>query len=124
MPINSFLRLCNISVLFFYAIQFLADEKTNTHNWRVSSALLREEVINSCGTEGISATIESAEKRLKEPQKEKITGITGWWRVREATVFAFSSVKVATCNRSFWKLWWYSKNDFGENSCRTHCNRV
>ncbi|VFQ95349.1 unnamed protein product [Cuscuta campestris] len=74
------------------ANQFLADEEDNTYSCRSSGALLLEEVIHSCGAEGINAIIESAEKRINESQQEKTAGSLGWWRVREATLFALVSV--------------------------------
>ncbi|CAH9119623.1 unnamed protein product [Cuscuta europaea] len=74
------------------ANQFLADEEDNTYSCRASGALLLEEVINSCGPEGINAIIKSSEKRFNESQQEKTAGSPSWWRIREATLFALASV--------------------------------
>nr|GMD28548.1 importin-9 isoform X1 [Ipomoea batatas] len=74
------------------ANQFVADEEDNTYSCRASGALLLEEVINSCGAEGIDAILESAEKRINESQQEKTAGSIVWWRIREATLFALASV--------------------------------
>lgn len=53
----------------------------------ISGALLLEEVINSCGAEGIDAILESAEKRINESQQEKTAGSIVWWRVSGKTLF-------------------------------------
>lgn len=74
------------------ANQFVADEDDVTYSCRVSGALLLEEVVNSCGTEGISAIIEAAKKRFSESQREKDAGSPIWWRIREATLFALASL--------------------------------
>ncbi|PQQ14355.1 importin-9 isoform X1 [Prunus yedoensis var. nudiflora] len=74
------------------ANQFVADEDDVTYSCRVSGALLLEEVVNSCGTEGISAIIVAAKKRFSESQREKDAGSPIWWRIREATLFALASL--------------------------------
>lgn len=61
---------CSISgTLSSYQISFLA------------GALLLEEVISSCGSEGIEAIIDSAKRRISESQQGKDSGSPGWWRV-------------------------------------------
>ncbi|KAK6788599.1 hypothetical protein RDI58_012397 [Solanum bulbocastanum] len=74
------------------ANQYVADEDDNTYSCRASGALLLEEVISSCGTQGIHAIIDSAKTRYRESQQEKASGASGWWRMREATLFALASV--------------------------------
>ncbi|KAL3824041.1 hypothetical protein ACJIZ3_020070 [Penstemon smallii] len=74
------------------ANQYVADEDDNTYSCRVSGALLLEEIITSCGTEGIDAVIDSVKRRISECQVEKNSGSPGWWRKREATLFALASV--------------------------------
>ncbi|XP_006348597.1 importin-9 isoform X2 [Solanum tuberosum] len=74
------------------ANQYVADEDDNTYSCRASGALLLEEVISSCGTQGIHAIIDSAKTRFRESQQEKASGASSWWRMREATLFALASV--------------------------------
>ncbi|KAA8529237.1 hypothetical protein F0562_033964 [Nyssa sinensis] len=74
------------------ANQFVADEDDNTYSCRVSGALLLEEVITSCGTEGINAIIDAVGKRFNESQQEKVAGSAVWWRIREASLFALASL--------------------------------
>lgn len=74
------------------ANQYVADEDDNTYSCRASGALLLEEVISSCGTQGIHDIIDSAKTRFRESQQEKASGASGWWRMREATLFALASV--------------------------------
>ncbi|KAL0430056.1 UNVERIFIED_CONTAM: Importin-9 [Sesamum radiatum] len=74
------------------ANQYVADEDDNTYSCRVSGALLLEEIITSCGMEGIDAVIDSVKRRISESQQEKDSGSPGWWRLREATLFALASV--------------------------------
>ncbi|KAL7132572.1 hypothetical protein ABFS83_12G083800 [Erythranthe nasuta] len=74
------------------ANQFVADEDDNTYSCRASGALLLEEIITSCGMEGIDAVIDSVRRRIRESQQAKETGSPGWWRLREATLFALASV--------------------------------
>ncbi|GER31907.1 importin beta-2 subunit family protein [Striga asiatica] len=72
--------------------QYVADEDDNTYSCRVSGALLLEEVISNCGTEGINAVIDSVKSRISESQQAKDTGSPGWWRLREAALYALASV--------------------------------
>ncbi|XP_010262045.1 PREDICTED: importin-9 isoform X2 [Nelumbo nucifera] len=74
------------------ANQYLADEDEVTYSCRVSGSLLLEEVVVTCGGEGITAVIGAAQKRFSESQQEKAAGSSGWWRIREATIFALSSI--------------------------------
>ncbi|KAK3001681.1 hypothetical protein RJ639_021884 [Escallonia herrerae] len=80
------------------ANQYIADEDDNTYSCRVSGkylmrwALLLEEVVSSCGMEGIHAIMDAVKKRHSESQKAKAAGSAGWWRISEATLFALSSV--------------------------------
>ncbi|XP_004238985.1 uncharacterized protein [Solanum lycopersicum] len=74
------------------ANQYVADEDDNTYSCRASGALLLEEVISSCGTQGIHAIIDSAKTRFRESQQEKASGASGWWRMKEAALFALASV--------------------------------
>ncbi|KAK3015406.1 hypothetical protein RJ639_007478, partial [Escallonia herrerae] len=87
------------------ANQYVADEDDNTYSCRVSGkylmrdvydcdfrALLLEEVVSSCGMEGIHAIMDAVKKRHNESQKAKAAGSAGWWRISEATLFALSSV--------------------------------
>lgn len=46
-----------------------------------AGALLLEEVVNSCGTEGICAIIDAAKRCFSESQREKDVGSAIWWRV-------------------------------------------
>lgn len=55
-----------------------------------AGALLLEELVNSCGEEGIDAIVESAERRCAESQQEKVAGSTVWWRVR-TKIIGFSA---------------------------------
>lgn len=74
------------------ANQYVADEDDNTYNCRVSGALLLEEIITSCEMDGVDAVIDSIRRRISESQHQKDNGIPGWWRLREATLFALASV--------------------------------
>ncbi|XP_073131458.1 uncharacterized protein [Henckelia pumila] len=101
------------------ANEYVADEDDNTYSCRVSvksalhlvlfrsccvawslksgkshllGALLLEEIIASCGTEGLNAVIDSLKRRINESQQQKDTGTPGWWKLREATLFALGSV--------------------------------
>ncbi|KAL1807817.1 hypothetical protein ACET3Z_024807 [Daucus carota] len=74
------------------ANQYVADEDENTYSCRVSGSLLLEEIISSCGTEGIHAIVEAARKRFVESQQEKASGSSGWWRMREANLLALTSL--------------------------------
>ncbi|GAV80225.1 IBN_N domain-containing protein [Cephalotus follicularis] len=72
--------------------QFVADEDDATYSCRVSGALLLEEVLSSCGREGIDALIDAARNRFCESQQEKAAGSAVWWRLREATLYALASL--------------------------------
>lgn len=74
------------------ANQYVADEDDNTYSCRVSGALLLEEIITSCGMDGVDAVIDSIKRRISESQHQKDNGVPGWWRLREATLFALASV--------------------------------
>ncbi|CAI0552697.1 unnamed protein product, partial [Linum tenue] len=74
------------------ANQFVADEDDETHSCRVSGALLLEEVINSCGVEGINAIVDATRERFNESQQEQVAGSSVWWRLREATLYTLTSV--------------------------------
>lgn len=72
--------------------QYVADEDEMNYSCRVSGALLLEEVVSSCGRQGIDAIIGAATKRFSESQQQKAAGLSAWWRMREATVFALASL--------------------------------
>ncbi|KVH96324.1 Armadillo-like helical [Cynara cardunculus var. scolymus] len=74
------------------ANQYVADEDENTYSCRVSGSLLLEEIVISCGIEGVYAILNAAKQRFDESQQERIKGSADWWRIREATLFALSSV--------------------------------
>ncbi|KAG9156858.1 hypothetical protein Leryth_020167 [Lithospermum erythrorhizon] len=74
------------------ANQYVADEDDNSYSCRVSGSLLLEEIVNACGAEGVVAICDGAKRRFKESQQAKTVGSTGWWRIREATLFALASV--------------------------------
>ncbi|PKI40398.1 hypothetical protein CRG98_039244 [Punica granatum] len=74
------------------ANEFVANEDDLTYSCRVSGALLLEELVSSCGEEGIIAIVEAAERRIAESQQEKGADSAVWWRMREAALFALSSV--------------------------------
>ncbi|KAM7468419.1 hypothetical protein LguiB_015981 [Lonicera macranthoides] len=74
------------------ANQYVADEDENTYSCRVSGILLLEEIVSSCGTEGIQAIVDAAKRRISESQLEKAAGSSSWWRIREATLLALASV--------------------------------
>ncbi|XP_042485263.1 uncharacterized protein LOC122065530 [Macadamia integrifolia] len=74
------------------ANQYVADEDEITYSCRVSGTLLLEELISSCGEDGINAIVEAAKERFNESQQEKATGSTGWWRIREATIYTLASL--------------------------------
>ncbi|PIA39533.1 hypothetical protein AQUCO_02600173v1 [Aquilegia coerulea] len=76
------------------ANQYVADEDDGTYNCRVSGALLLEELVSSC-EEGMDAILEAAQKRFTESQLDKAAGSAVWWRMREAVIFALSSVSEA-----------------------------
>ncbi|XP_050223595.1 uncharacterized protein LOC126673482 [Mercurialis annua] len=74
------------------ANQFVSDEDDVTYSCRVSGALLLEEVVNYFGRDGICAIIDAVRERFNESQREKACGSVFWWRIREATLFALSSL--------------------------------
>ncbi|KAI7756236.1 hypothetical protein M8C21_007215 [Ambrosia artemisiifolia] len=74
------------------ANQYVADEDENTYSCRVSGSLLLEEIVISCGIDGVYAILNAAKKRLDESQQERGKGSAVWWRMREATLYALSSV--------------------------------
>lgn len=74
------------------ANQYVADEDDNTYSCRVSGALLLEEVVSSCGTEAINAIVDAAKTQFINSQQAKVTGSAAWWRIREAILFALSSL--------------------------------
>ncbi|KHN47938.1 Importin-9 [Glycine soja] len=74
------------------ANQFIADEEDATYSCRVSGVLLLEEVVNSFDGEGILAITDGAKQWFTESQIRKAAGNASWWRIREATLFALSSL--------------------------------
>ncbi|EOY01488.1 ARM repeat superfamily protein isoform 3 [Theobroma cacao] len=74
------------------ANQFVADEDDATYSCRVSGSLLLEEVATCFGREGIDAILKAVRKQFSESQQEKAGGSVVWWRIREATLFALSSL--------------------------------
>lgn len=52
-------------------------------------ALLLEELVSSCGEEGINAIVEAAERRFMESQNKNDAGSTAWWRVRKNNSWFF-----------------------------------
>uniref|UniRef100_A0A2P2M7U8 Importin-9 n=1 Tax=Rhizophora mucronata TaxID=61149 RepID=A0A2P2M7U8_RHIMU len=57
-----------------------------------TGSLLLEEVVNSCGREGINAIIDAVREKFNESQQEKAAGSVAWWRTREAILFALASL--------------------------------
>ncbi|XP_045819051.1 importin-9 [Trifolium pratense] len=74
------------------ANQFIADEEDATYSCRISGVLLLEEVVNSFDGEGYLAVIDAAKQWFNESQTRKVAGNASWWRIREATLFALSSL--------------------------------
>ncbi|GAU48524.1 hypothetical protein TSUD_243020 [Trifolium subterraneum] len=74
------------------ANQFIADEEDATYSCRISGVLLLEEVVNSFDGEGFLAVIDAAKQWFNESQIRKVAGNASWWRIREATLFALSSL--------------------------------
>ncbi|KGN52025.1 importin-9 isoform X1 [Cucumis sativus] len=72
--------------------QFVADEDDGTFSCRVSGALLLEEIVSNCGLDGINAIIDAAKSRFSESKREKASGSSAWWRIREAILFALASL--------------------------------
>ncbi|CAA0806877.1 ARM repeat superfamily protein, partial [Striga hermonthica] len=73
------------------AHKYIADEDNRT-SCRAYSALLLQEVISNCGTEGIKAVIESVELRRYESQQAKDTDSPDWWILREAALYALAAL--------------------------------
>ncbi|CAL0308014.1 unnamed protein product [Lupinus luteus] len=74
------------------ANQFIADEEDTTYSCRISGILLLEEVVNSFGDDGVLAIIDAGKRWFTESQIRKAAGSASWWRIREATLFALSSL--------------------------------
>ncbi|XP_061340702.1 uncharacterized protein LOC133287159 isoform X2 [Gastrolobium bilobum] len=74
------------------ANQFIADEEDATYSCRISGVLLLEEVVNSFDGEGFLAIMDAAKQWFTESQRRKVAGNASWWRIREATLFALSSL--------------------------------
>ncbi|CAH2033909.1 unnamed protein product [Thlaspi arvense] len=72
--------------------QFVADEDEGSYSCRISGILFLEEVVNTFGREGINAVVDAAGKRFLESQGEKTAGSPTWWRIREAALFALTSL--------------------------------
>ncbi|KAK2994344.1 hypothetical protein RJ640_017856 [Escallonia rubra] len=89
----------NISELVYYTIAFLQITEQQVIfvvlqflYAGLPGALLLEEVVSSCGMEGIHAIMDAVKTRHSESQKAKAAGSAGWWRISEATLFALASV--------------------------------
>ncbi|KAE9615425.1 hypothetical protein Lalb_Chr04g0255081 [Lupinus albus] len=74
------------------ANQFIADEEDTSYSCRISGVLLLEEVVNSFGDDGVLAIIDAGKQWFTESQIRKAAGSASWWRIREATLFALSSL--------------------------------
>uniref|UniRef100_A0A803KVA8 Importin N-terminal domain-containing protein n=1 Tax=Chenopodium quinoa TaxID=63459 RepID=A0A803KVA8_CHEQI len=74
------------------ANQYISDEDDNMYNCRVSGVLLLEEIISSCGEDGLCALIDAARRRFIESQQQKADGFEFWWRIREAVIYAMASL--------------------------------
>lgn len=74
------------------ANQYISDEEDNMYNCRVSGVLLLEEIIGSCGEDGICALVDAARRRFMESQQQKADGFGFWWRIREAVIYAMASL--------------------------------
>lgn len=75
-----------------FIVQFLSSDLLELcYHFSFPGSLLLEEVVNTCGTEGISAIIDAAKTRLSESQREKHAGSAVWWRVsRNSFAYAYS----------------------------------
>ncbi|KAI3740379.1 hypothetical protein L2E82_30807 [Cichorium intybus] len=62
------------------ANQYVADEDEITYSCRVSGSLLLEEIVISCGIEGVYAILNAAKQRLDESQQQRVKGSAEWWR--------------------------------------------
>ncbi|GMH26202.1 hypothetical protein Nepgr_028045 [Nepenthes gracilis] len=74
------------------ANQYVADEDDNTYSCRVSGVLLLEEIVSSCGKEGIDAIIDAARRRFRESLQLKTAGSEFWWRMSEAVIYGLASL--------------------------------
>ncbi|XP_057528607.1 uncharacterized protein LOC130807420 isoform X4 [Amaranthus tricolor] len=74
------------------ANQYISDEDDNECNCRVSGVLLLEEIIGSCGEDGLCAIIEATKRRFMESQQQKAEGLSIWWRIREAVIYGMASL--------------------------------
>ncbi|KAK3020779.1 hypothetical protein RJ639_045851, partial [Escallonia herrerae] len=63
----------------------------------ISGALLLEEVVSSCGMEGIHAIMDAVKKRHSESQKAKAAGSAGWWRDFEKVYAGLSLANLCAC---------------------------
>ncbi|GER36021.1 importin beta-2 subunit family protein [Striga asiatica] len=99
----------NVYELVYCTIGFLQMTEKQVHSWsrdankyvakedntiycRVYGALLLQDVVSKCGTEGIKAVMESVEMRINESQEAKDSGSPGWWRLREAALYALAAL--------------------------------
>ncbi|PWA62802.1 hypothetical protein CTI12_AA361980 [Artemisia annua] len=80
------------------ANQYVADEDENTFSCRVSGSLLLEEVVISCGIDGVYAILNAAKQRFDESQQEKAKGSVDWWRNN------YLKLRLGPTFR-FWTLW-------------------
>ncbi|KAH0756039.1 hypothetical protein KY290_026309 [Solanum tuberosum] len=79
------------------ANQFVADEDDNTYSCRASELCMPTLGHDICMLSDSSIlefmlSLTSAKTRFRESQQEKASGASGWWRMREATLFALASV--------------------------------
>ncbi|XP_056696512.1 uncharacterized protein [Spinacia oleracea] len=74
------------------ANQYISDEDDNMYNCRVSGVLLLEEIISSCGEDGLYTLVGAARRRFIESQQQKADGFEFWWRIREAVIYAMASL--------------------------------
>lgn len=49
-----------------------------------TGVLLLEEIISSCGEDGLCAMVDAARRRFMESQQQKADGSNFWWRVTAA----------------------------------------
>lgn len=71
-------KLCLISVLtsaVALASGYFTEKYLHT------GTLLLEEIISSCGIEGVDAVVDAIKRRISESQHQKDNSIPGWWRV-------------------------------------------
>ncbi|KAG0466448.1 hypothetical protein HPP92_018028 [Vanilla planifolia] len=74
------------------ANQYVADEDDITYSCRVSGSLLLEEMVNAYGEKAINSIVEAVRKRFSESLDEKVSGSASWWKLREASLFALTSI--------------------------------